>query len=342
MHVELMMGAFLLPFIAGFLMTAIPQFTASFECQKWELLWMACFLIGIATTGSFGLEGASLGLLFLAKIFLSIFCIRRYLSRKFEPPPFFVFVGLGLAMGLVGTLIQLILGPTVIGKLLATQGMVLSLILGIGSHLLPAIWGWSELPVRITPVGEGNSLRNGTLRVGLLALILLVSFALESQDSLRIAWLMRASLVTVLALTQWKIHRYPKERGKLVFWLWISAWFLGLGVWIPVGFPEYWVHGLHVAFIGGFGLMTFMIASRVTLVHGEYGHRPELRSKRLPVAAVLVLGAAVTRAIAIVIPSTYAHHLAYAAMLWVFGVFLWATEFVPKMLRLNTKLNLKA
>jgi uncharacterized protein involved in response to NO len=72
----------------------------------------------------------------------------------------------------------------------------------------------------------------------------------------------------------------------------------------------------------------------VTLAHGDHGPRVELRSRLLPAAAVVLLLAAVTRALAPLVPRMYLHHLAYAALTWIAGVLLWAIVFIPRMIRL--------
>ncbi len=342
-HSDLMIGGFLFAFSAGFLMTAIPQFTGSTHCNRQELLLSAALFTCLIVASVFDNRVWFHLISFSSLIYLVFFCVRRVLTRTYEPPPFFIFVGLGLSMGISGALlltlgdIGLVESTTglAIAKLLYTQGMTLSLILGVGTHLLPAIWGWSDLPVQITKLHETPNPLKVVGPVVLLAVLLLVSFLIEVKWNQQAGWTLRAALVTYLSISRWTILRRPRARGKIAFWLWMSAWALLAGLWAPVFAPAFWVNSIHIAFIGGFGLMTFMVASRVTLAHGGYGHRVDLRSRLLTAAAVLVLIAALTRAAAPIVAHAYLHHLAYAAGLWILAILLWSVVFVSKMVRVK-------
>ena len=123
--------------------------------------------------------------------------------------------------------------------------------------------------------------------------------------------------------------------SRLAFWLWISAWSLVVGLWAPVAAPAYAVHGLHISFIGGFGLMTLMIAARVTLAHGGYPAGLEVRLRAFPWIAGFALLAAFTRAAAFVDPRIYLHHLGYAAVAWVGAALLWLKAFGPRIVHLQ-------
>ena len=338
-----MVGGFLSAFAAGFLMTAVPQFTGSFPCNRLEL--SAVTLLFAALLGVGFLENRTpfhmlAGLLFA---FLILFFMRRFLARTYSPPKFFVFVGLGLGMGLLGAFLLAASDQgwtsarsAQCARLIFTQGMILSLTLGVGTHLLPAIWGWTDLPIQISRSSEkGKQPWRMIAPVAGLAMVLLLSFWIEVAIHTELGRGLRAGLVTILGIGYWRILKKPKARGKLAFWLWISAWCLIIGLWVPVVSPTHWVDGLHLSFIGGFGLMTFMVASRVTLAHGAYGVRLELRSVALTISSLLILLSAFTRILALVVPDAYLHHLAYAAATWILAVLIWGAVFVPKMIRLQ-------
>ena len=96
--------------------------------------------------------------------------------------------------------------------------------------------------------------------------------------------------------------------------------------------PETGLHALHLAFISGFGLLTLLVASRVTLAHGGYDLSIEKRSRVFKWAGGWILAAALVRASAPLTAQAYFHHLAYAAACWIIGVGIWAAYFVPRML----------
>ena len=342
-HPDLMIGGFIASFATGFLMTAVPKFTGTPSASAGELA-VGAVILGVTLLCGLGehrleFHAASC----LSFVTLIRYAAVRFRQRQFNPPPFFVFVGLGLGMGAVGSGLLLLsdlewLGPggTVAARVTYYQGMVLALILGIGTQLLPAIWGWSALPIGIDRVGQRGP---GPLRqlgpAALLAIALTLSIGLEAEGFNRLGALLRAALLTGVALAKWRILRRPKTRGRLAFWLWISAWTLMIGLWAPVLTPTYGVHGLHLSFIGGFGLMTFMIAARVTLAHGGYPAGLEVRLRVFPWVAGFVLLAAVTRAAAFVDSKAYVHHLGYAAIAWVGASLFWLRSFGPRILQLR-------
>ena len=74
-------------------------------------------------------------------LFLSWFVGNRFIKRKANPPVVFLFIGFGLMSGLVGNIL-LITGQFVqLGRLLFLHAYILSLVLGIGSRLVPSLMG---------------------------------------------------------------------------------------------------------------------------------------------------------------------------------------------------------
>lgn len=338
-HPDLMVGGFLYAFACGFLMTAVPRFTGSRHATQLEVLFQAGLLILLLAFGFSNTRIYFHSLSIASFVSLITFCARRFRARAYAPPRFFIFVGLGLALGMAGAIfsaandLQLLSPPIALfGRLLYTQGMILSLIAGVGTHLLPAIFGWSDLPIQITPLDRSKQAVWRQLGpVILLAATLLIAYGIESAGAPTAGRALQAGVLTWLAVRYWRILSLPKSRGWLPKILWISAWTLLSGLWLPVAFPNYWIHAIHLAFIGGIGLMTFAIATRVTLAHGGYGVRAELRFAPLGIPAILFLLAAITRAAAISVPRAYIHHLGYAAVIWIAAVLAWSVAFFPRM-----------
>lgn len=337
-HPEIMSGGFFLFFVSGFLMTAAPKFTSSFEPTKMEQRF------------SFALIGA----LFLSLLpesrlfyyltetfifaFLVSFLLRRFLNRKSNPPDSFLFVGFGIGMGLIGSAV-LALSEVInvrselysVARLFILQGYVLSLVLGVGSRLIPALLGWAPLPTEMAK----NKPR--ILLFVVLAVLFLVSFVLEGFQWTGPSQALRAMVISFLAFTFWKLQKLPQRRGVQSWWLWISAWTLLLGQWSLLLFPDFRIHILHVVLISGLALMTFMIASRVILSHGKHNMEWEKNSKGLFFGALLVFFAGLTRLSAGFAPQIYQSHLLYAAYTWVLGLVIWGILFLPKTLRVKSK-----
>ena len=146
--------------------------------------------------------------------------------------------------------------------------------------------------------------------------------------------MMRASIFSLVAFHDWKIFRLPRVRSAVSVGLWISCWLLIGGLWLQVVAPDADLHVRHLSYIGGFGLMTFAIATRVILAHGAHDLRIEKKSLLLKFSIGLVVMAALTRAIARFLPESYYwHHLGYAALAWLAASFLWAWLCFPLQAR---------
>ncbi len=336
-HPHHMIGGFLFSFAAGFMMTAIPKFTGSAPSSRREL-----FLATLLSVGSllFSTPLLTLGML----IFISIFFVRRFLARSFSPPPHFLFLPIGLCLGILGaTLLFLVETKSIsssyanAGKLCLYYGTMLSFLLGIGAKLISALLGWAAPPThRIEPAQAAKNTRKIFLTkwssAALQATLFLTGFWVEIELNPSLGRGLRAVCATWIAMQSWRLYRLPRAPGKLPFWIWVAAWILLLGLWTHTLFPALGVHAAHLVFIGGFGLMTLLIASRVVLAHGGYSLELESKSRIYATAAILVLAAAATRVVSLWTSSLY-QHFAYAAALWILAVMLWSAFFLPKMLR---------
>lgn len=344
-HPDVMIGGFLFAFASGFLMTAIPRFTGSFPAEIWEIITAAVLVFLIILSDGWLLwfpEMRFVEIIISAAniLFVMMFAFRRFRKRTHQPPPSFVFVGVGLFLGFLGTIFILfsemewfspILGT--LGRNMYYQGFMLALILGVGSKLVPALLGWSVNPLIELSHGQTRlklSLAAGALPI-LLALVFLFSFPLDLLGELNLGAYLRAAVTTVIAFLNWKIHRKPPTSGNLSLWLRVAGMFLVVGLWGNALFINYRVHFLHIALIGGFSLFTILIATRVTLSHGGHDMSLERTSRALKWSALFICCAAMVRLTAPMVAQFYAHHLAYAAVTWSIGLMIWAVVYVRKM-----------
>lgn len=336
MHPEIMMGGFFLCFVCGFLMTAAPKFTVSFGPTKTDqnisLGLISLMALSLLLTDMLYFQ-LVVTLLF---VFLILFIIRRFRVRKANPPDSFLFIAFGLGCGIVGSLILLSaklidipLGVYSLGRLFFLQAYILCLVLGVGSRLIPALLGWTALP---------NSSSNSKPRIFLLSslgTLFVTSYILEAGKLFQLAQILRLFIIGFIAFAFWKIHKLPKRRGFQSFSLWVSAWALIFGQSGVLLFPLYRTHFLHIIFISGLGLMTFMIATRVILAHGHHGMQMENSSKGLLLGTVLIVLAGLTRLFAGLVPQHYESHLFYSASVWFLGLILWGFLFLPKIVFVN-------
>jgi uncharacterized protein involved in response to NO len=330
LHSQLMMGTFLFAFVSGFLMTAIPKMTASFPAQPFELV-VAFFLVLCNAMGAYsGIAELFYLISAISILSLIVFFIRRFLARTKSIPPFFPFVLVGLTSGMCGAvilalpaLLEVANGFLLFGKRLYFDGMILFLILGIGSRLIPLISGrkvQEDLSVRVIA------------RNLLLCTLLILGFALESAGSVWIGGILKVTVVGWVAFRGWGILAKAQTKSRLALGLRLSGLMVLGGLVMAVLQPGYAVHWMHLTYIAGFGLMTLTVATRVTLAHGSYDLSFEAKSKSLLVCGALILIATATRVSAPFLGTLYTKHLMYAGIVWILAMAIWGFVFIRRMI----------
>lgn len=334
-HPEIMMGGFFLCFVCGFLMTAIPRFTGTFGPSKFEHGISGAGVLLLFSSLAFAQKVYFYGAVLLLLLFLMSYLGRRFVVRKNNPPDSFLFVGAGVLLAFLGSFILFIAEffpvPSQLlyfARLSFLQAYILCLVLGVGTRLIPALLGWAPLPT------ESKAPSRLKLMI-VLAVLFVGSYLIEAFVSAAHGNLCRAVLMTGITLYFWKIYKLPKRKAIQTFSLWASAWLLLLAQWGIVFVPNARVHILHILYVSGLALMTFMIATRVTLSHGQHDMTLEKKSKALGVGAALVLFAGLTRWSAGFSPEIYQSHLLYAAYTWILGLLVWGWVFLPKMIQVK-------
>ncbi len=330
-HADHMIGGFLFSFVAGFLLTAIPNFTGTSVCSKKELLIASSLALAALIFGGNFFTTALL-------IFLVIFFIGRLSKRIFKPPPQFIFLPFGLLSGIFGGVTLCLIDNQIIdikfmpiGKLFYYYAAILNIIIGVGSKLIPALLGWAPPPTPASLVEGSNNLNQFQRKFPIiLAILLFLSFLIEFFGRQDIGRILRSLIATIIAFKVWRLYLIPPQKTKMAFWLWISAWFLVVGLWVHALFPELNIHAAHLFFVGGFGMMTTIISSRVILSHGNYGLDIESKSKIYAFCSLMFMLAAITRFSAPWTPN-YINHLGYAAACWIIAMLVWCVIFIPKI-----------
>jgi uncharacterized protein involved in response to NO len=332
-HSSVQMIVYMNCFITGFLATFIPRVTGTSFADGKEIL---SFLLALFGALIFLYQGAWVmaeGCYILWLVLLTVFIARRILKKRREspgsgaPPVELMWIPVGILQGIAGTLLLIlgqlkVLSPLVIraGKPMMEQGFLLSVVMGIGGFLIPRIMG--------------------TYRPGKLPLVhwlcaagLLVSFVIEGLGYLSWGYGLRALVMTIIfyvtGIFQWL-------GGSLALYAWlarISAWIIALGLWAAAFFSDHRVAVLHIAFIGGFSLMTFAIATMVVMSHsgaGERLHQP------LWILWAVICGialAVIKRTVVIFYPEIYFTFLGLASSLWIITAFCWLGFMIPYLLK---------
>jgi len=334
-HPDLMVGGFLMVYSLGFLTTAIPHFTSTAMMtsnERISSIFILCLLIL-----SFFLQEKVLthGIELILILFLLTFAGKRFLGRSNNPPPTFMFIGIGLLFGAIGALMLMLLDLGLIdqsflgfSKSTFYSGFMLSLIIGIGSRLIPALLG--HQPVHPpTSVGTGKKFwPNVSNDLKFLALAFVVSFLFELQDSFVFyAYILRLFLVLFVAVKYWKIFSAPKNQGFMYRLLWLSSLSIVTAHFLLVFFPAWRLQSLHLLYISGFGLLTLMISTRVTLAHGGFSLAMEKNSFAVLFSGSFILMAALARFIGPLIVGHYEHMLLISSVCWVVALIIWIGRF---------------
>lgn len=338
-HARLMTNGFFGGFILGFLGTSLPRllevkpFTA-IEAITPLVLHLAC---AVAYTFDATLTGDAL---FAAALLTLLLMLGRRFSQRHDlPPPGFVLMPFAFACALAGLALQNVsarreLDPAweLLGRLWAYHGFILLCILGAGGFLLPRFLGLGVREKFDTAKTPTPAWARSCASAALTGLLLTGTYPLEAFGWSPLAALLRAGLIVAYL---WSVM--PFER---LIWSWNGVqWLLVTGlVCIPLGilaagFWPGWRVGLsHLELLGGFGLITMAVATRVVFGHSGQRAKLERFHPTLTAAAGLMLIGMITRITGDLVPSTMASHYLYGALCWAGGLILWAVCVLPGVL----------
>lgn len=345
LHPQAMIAGFLLGHVMGFLLTAGPRFTGTGALNSIELSIAVAIYLALCGAVVFQQplnlsQEVTFVLFALSVLAMASILGLRLLRRTKSPPAEFVFLPFGLVAALIGALIK-ILGETsafvsLLGNLFIYEAFILSLVLGIGSRLAPFLMGHGDAPDAVSsPAGAYVRAVNRQRALLLSLIVFWLSYFLEAHfqpmgtAQIQFARVLRGLVLLYVFGFQWKLFAGPKSKTRQAWGLWGSAWMMMLGLFAS-SLATWRVHSLHLFYIGGLGLLTLMVATRVTLAHGSKRLILEKNSQVLYTAIALLLLAAWSRFAAVFLPELYVQTLAVAASLWVVGLFLWGIVFLKE------------
>ncbi len=321
-HSRLMIESFGGAFVIGFLGTAGPRMAGAPKLTVPELLT----LFGLHQLGGvmhLALNPRAGDICFLALLALLLLglVVRVAKFSKEAPPPQMLLALTGLLCGAAGIVVLLQPATQVdarllrLGGLLLYQGLLLPPALGIGSFIFPRILGgdFGE------PAGVGQW-RRSLVRAAVAAGLIIASFFLEAWGNIGTGHAIRllTPLVYLLIEVKWQMPRGTLPKGLL--------WALGAGgcgLALPAFLFASRIGVEHLLYIGGFGLLILVVASRVL-----FGHSGELEgfTRKSWVARALIflaMTAAFTRASADIFPRIQVSHHIHAAWLWGLAAMVW-------------------
>ena len=352
MHAALLVQGFELAFVCGFLLTAMPAFTHGPRCTPQELAVVAGLVTVYVLLRAFDVAFAAWAWLG-ALIALGFIVARRVRPGAAAPPEEFLLVATGLALGFAGGVVQALVAHGVLGIAAersgircVSLGMLPALVLGLGALLVPT-FARMENPLDI--VGWVRAGDQGTRRwrvrrrvfTLVIAALLVLSVNAEFLGWSTPAGWLRA--LATLASTQlaWKLWRLPGRRDRLSWSIWTAGWCVAVGFLAAALFPLQRVEAWHVAFVGGYALLTLGIGTRVVVSHGGHANTEERVLLSTPALACLALALLVRALAPVVAPSRIALNHGLAAALGAAAFGFWLAAAWPRVRRTRRNVELR-
>lgn len=339
-HALVQTQVYMSAFFLGFLMTAIPRFSATPHASKQEFGFFAVLVVAIGLALVLGWWVFAEALFIVLVGGLAVFIGGRFIRRQTVQPPAveFLWIPVALVAGAMGAFF--ILGGQLgrlpskwilTGRQLIEHGYLLAVVIGVAGFLAPRLMGRTE--ALLTSVRHPELLRK-LLRIrvtiyGLFVFALGGSFVFERYGNLSAAYGLRAIILTTVFVWHRAWPFWPRTCETYVRLLWCSLALLLAGYWLIAFWPAYRKGFLHFSFLGGYSLMIFAVATMVILSHAGQAARLRRPFWGLNVAALGVFLALALRLSAIYVAKHYFLLLAMASGVWTAAAVLWLVSVMP-------------
>jgi len=335
-HGHEMVFGFVSAAIAGFALTAVPNWTGSRRLRGAQLGG----LFAVWAAGRIAMWSAAwlpaVGVAFVDLLFLPLLAIAVGVpivqARK---PRNYPVVGILVALALGNLAMHLDILQRAPG--LARQGLYAALYLAV---LLLALISGRIVPLftrnRLRRVGREGEVVSSPALERVLAATLILGFGLDlagGAGGLRACVLVLGGLL--LALRQWRWGSWAVRDRPILWvlhvghaWLAIGLVLRGLAAWTP-SVPG--AAGLHALGAGAIGTMVIGVMSRVSL--GHTGR--EIEADRITTLAygLVILGAAIRVVAAILAGKFYLHGVVLGGALWGAGFLVFLIAYAPMLCR---------
>lgn len=330
-HAHEMLFGYLGGVIAGFLLTAVPNWTGRLPVAGAPLAALFAFWVAGRVAMLFHAQlGVVAGLIDSAFLFaLAAIVAREVLAGKNKRNiPVSVLVAL---LGAANVLThQADPAIAVLGERFAI-GVVAMLVTLIGGRIVPSFTrNWmAKRQMRPEPAPPG-AFDVVALIVTALALVAWISAPLSPFAGVGLAI---AGVLNLARLARWRGWRTSAEALVLVLhagYLWLALGFvlLGLAALAPAIIPS--PAGIHALTAGAFGVMTLAVMTRASLGHTG---QPLTASPGIASIYLLVNAAAAVRTLSPFFPDQYVPLLVLAAVLWSGAFALFFAVYAPLLLR---------
>ncbi|WCL55565.1 NnrS family protein [Gimibacter soli] len=332
-HAHEMIFGFLSAAIAGFLLTAIPNWTGRLPVAGWRLALL--FLLWLAGRGVMlsahadDLSGAALDSAFLV-IFSALVWREILAGKNWRNLPVCVMVSLLATANILFHAEHLLAGTPDYSLRLALS-MVLLLISLIGGRIIPSFTtNWLIKAGKPQRPRAFNGFDKLVIGVTILALAGWTAFP---ESELTGNLVVVSGLLHGLRMMRWCGWKTTAE--PLVFilhaaylWMPVGLVLTGYGAIAPSIIPA--TMGLHALTAGAMSLMVVAVTTRATLGHTG---RPLAATRPMNVAYLALFAAAIARTLAPLFTDQYPAGLSVSAALWSFAFLVLVVYFAPMIFR---------
>ncbi|MGB0992567.1 MAG: NnrS family protein [Akkermansiaceae bacterium] len=332
-HARVMIEGFVGGFAVGFLGTALPKMLSTPPLRLWQVCLLLALHIGYCTAHLFGYLRTGDGIFAGMMILMIALLLVRVLCRKSLPPAGMALTGLGLFSGVFGAAWGAVFGFQGdafwghFAQRLLYQAFIVLPLLGVGSFIFPMILGSQSKSAGLF----GKAWRNKALEALLLGALVIATYWIEVHGQAKAMSWVRAVLCFVWLTKESGWLAKPQSRGVMP-WALRAGIVCLLGGMVATGILQEQKTALeHSLYIGGFGLITMMVATRVIYGHSGQGHQFQKWIKPITVLTGLLLFGMATRISADFLPRVRISHHVYAAILWVVVCIIWGIAVIPSV-----------
>ncbi|MCP5537417.1 MAG: NnrS family protein [Akkermansiaceae bacterium] len=340
-HARLMIEGFVGGFAIGFLTTALPKMLNAKPLRVWQMLLILVLFISFCTAHALGHLRTGDGLFTVTMALTVALMLVRLVKGNAVPPPGMALAGLGLLCGIAGAAWSAVFGFTAdmhwtqFMQRLLYQAFILFPLLGVGGFIFPMILGTTNRHARLGNPQMRKEWRAKAAESALLGVILIFTYWVEVHGGVKMMSWVRVALcgVWITKESGWLLRK--KAKGIMPLSLRAGIVCL-LGGMVATGILEQNKIALdHMLYIGGFGLITMMVATRVIYGHSGQGDKFQKWVKPVIWCVGLLLFGMATRVSAdfmVHINSTLrvSHHI-YAAACWVVVSIIWGIAVMPSV-----------
>jgi len=324
-HAHEMVFGFAAAAVAGFLLTAIPNWTGRMPLQSAPLaalvaLWLAGRL-AMLLSDTVGAGWTAILDLAFPVVFLAVIAREIIAGRNWRNLPMLVALGLLFGGNMLTHLEMLSLAVTAALGIRLGIATLLLLIGLVGGRIIPSFTGnWlARLRRDLSPPKPFDRFDRVVMAVTLVTLVVWVG----DPDSAVLSWLaLPAGAAHLMRLARWRgavVWREPLLLVLHVGYAWVGIGFLLLGTSVVLSMPT--TAALHAFTAGAIGTMILAVMTRASL--GHTGHTLVAGPLTVAIYALVTLAASLRVAAPLLIDD-YMPVLAVAGLAWsaAFGLFV--------------------